>query len=128
MASTSLLSPASVLGTARPGGGRSHPGFGSVAPTALAEQFLAIFSGFDSEAHAHAWRVHSYSLTLGRRLGLGTTDLDALAIAALLHDIGKLSVPAHILNKPGCLTAEEFSEVKRHSAAGARIVARARFS
>lgn len=129
MASTTLLNHALPYGTRGvPVERLTVPQLRDLGPRIAADQLLAAFTGLDAEAHAHAHRVQGFSLALGRRLGLGETDLTALASAALLHDIGKLSVPRHILNKPGQLTPAEFHEVKRHSAAGAQLVARARFS
>jgi diguanylate cyclase (GGDEF)-like protein/putative nucleotidyltransferase with HDIG domain len=55
------------------------------------------------------------------------TDLEALHAAALLHDIGKLAVPEHIIAKPGRLTPEEFEKMKIHTIVGADILERVRF-
>jgi putative nucleotidyltransferase with HDIG domain len=129
MASTTILTDARSRGTSDPSlDGLFIPQFRAHEPRIATERLLAAFTGLDAEARAHARRVQGYSVALGRRVGLGETDLDALADASLLHDIGKLSVPRHILNKPGPLTPEEFHQVKQHSAVGARIVARARLS
>jgi putative nucleotidyltransferase with HDIG domain len=54
------------------------------------------------------------ALEIAADLKLCEQDLDALRVAALLHDIGKLAVPDHIINKPGRLTPEEFEKVKIH--------------
>ena len=110
------------------GGRLLYPGLQAPTAPLAASRLLATVRGLDGDAHAHARRVQRYSVQLGRRLGLSSTDLEALESAALLHDVGKLFVPSDILNKPDRLTPVEFKEVKRHSAAGARIVARARFS
>lgn len=53
---------------------------------------------------------------------LNKEEVEAICLASLLHDIGKITVPAHILNKPGRLTKEEFEVVKTHSEAGAQII------
>ena len=55
-------------------------------------------------------------------MGLGERDLDVLRLGALLHDIGKIGVTDEILRKPGPLTAQEFEQIKRHPALGARIL------
>src|SRR5258708_5913469 len=55
------------------------------------------------------------------------SDLEALHAAALLHDIGKLAVPEHIIAKPGRLTPEEFEKMKIHTIVGAEILERVRF-
>ena len=59
---------------------------------------------------------------LGRLLGLSSGEIDALQTGALLHDIGKLAVPDHILNKPGKLTRAEMEKVKIHSSVGESIL------
>jgi len=70
----------------------------------------------------HTERVVTYALTLGKCLGLSPRDLDALRLGAALHDIGKISIPDHILDKPERLTTEEMEIIKRHPVAGVRIV------
>lgn len=66
----------------------------------------------------HLRRVQVYALGIGRAMGLNETELEALHAGSLLHDIGKLAVPEHILTKPGKLTPEEFEAVKLHPSAG----------
>ena len=58
-----------------------------------------------------------------RRSGLGRTEIQGVKTAALLHDIGKLAVPEHILSKPGPLTQEEFQKIRIHPQVGAEIIA-----
>ena len=53
---------------------------------------------------------------------LSDLEMDGLRAAALLHDIGKLAVPEHILSKPGKMTAEEFEKMKIHPIVGAEIL------
>ena len=81
----------------------------------------------DQTTHDHLKRVQIYAIEIGRELGLSEPDLQALRAAAVLHDIGKLAVPEHILSKPGRLTPEEFDKMKIHPIVGAEIVERARF-
>jgi putative two-component system response regulator len=59
---------------------------------------------------------------MGRVMNLGTSELEVLRLGALLHDIGKIGVSDEILRKNGPLTAEEFEQIKRHPALGARIL------
>ena len=81
----------------------------------------------DQTTRDHLERVETYAMELGRELGLGERELEALSAAALLHDIGKLAVPEYIIAKPGKLTREEFDRMKTHTVVGAEIVERIRF-
>ena len=67
-------------------------------------------------------RVAQLSWLVGKELGLETEQLQRLQLAALLHDIGMLTVPAHILTKQCRLTEEEYAQVKNHAAAGAELL------
>ena len=78
----------------------------------------------DHTTHDHLQRVRVYAVEIGKELGLSDDELEALKAAALLHDIGKLAVPEHIINKPGRLTAEEFEKMKIHPVVGAEILER----
>jgi putative nucleotidyltransferase with HDIG domain len=81
----------------------------------------------DHTTSDHLGRVQVYSIEIGKELGLNPKELEALRAAALLHDIGKLAVPEHIISKPGRLTAEEFQKMKIHPVVGAEILERVRF-
>ena len=81
----------------------------------------------DHTTHEHLHRVRTYALEIAKELGLGEQDSDALRAAALLHDIGKLAVPDHIISKPGHLTPEEFEKMKIHPVVGADILERVAF-
>ena len=54
------------------------------------------------------------AIALGRRLGYGSGDLDAIETGAVLHDIGKIGVPEAVLQKPGPLGEEEWALMKQH--------------
>ncbi|MGB8451763.1 MAG: HD domain-containing phosphohydrolase [Anaerocolumna sp.] len=70
----------------------------------------------------HSLRVSSLCIGLGKALGLQDSDISLLKTAGLLHDIGKIAIDEAILNKPGRLTEEEHSEIKRHSEIGFRML------
>ena len=76
----------------------------------------------DHNTHDHLQRVRVYALEIAKELALNEAEIEALRAAALLHDIGKLAVPEHIINKPGRLTAEEFEKMKIHPVVGAEIL------
>src|SRR5437899_3343671 len=77
----------------------------------------------DQTAHTHIRRVQVYAAGLARAFGLQDPDIQGIKTAALLHDIGKLAVPEHILSKPGPLTQEEFQKIRIHPQVGAEIIA-----
>ncbi len=81
----------------------------------------------DQNTHDHLFRVRQYVKAVGEALRLNKVELQALETAAFLHDIGKLAVPEHIINKPGKLTPEEFEKMKIHPVVGADILERVRF-
>ncbi len=76
----------------------------------------------DQTAQSHIRRVQVYAAGLARTLGMPATDIQGVKTAALLHDIGKLAVPEHILSKPGPLTQEEFQKIRIHPQVGAEII------
>lgn len=81
----------------------------------------------DQSTHRHLVRVRVYVKEIGRIMGLDESTMRALTTASYLHDIGKLAVPEHIINKPGKLTHEEFEKMKIHPAVGADMLERVRF-
>jgi len=81
----------------------------------------------DHTTRDHLQRVQIYARELAVSLDLSDEELQALQAAALLHDIGKLAVPEHIISKPGKLTPEEFEKMKIHPVVGAEILERVRF-
>ena len=81
----------------------------------------------DHTTHDHLQRVQVYAMEIAKELKLSESELQAVQAASLLHDIGKIAVPEHIICKPGKLTPEEFGKMKIHPVVGAEILTRAQF-
>ena len=82
----------------------------------------------DQVTHGHIRRVQAYATGLAKSLGVSDpATIHAVEAASLLHDMGKLAIPEHILNKPGRLTASEFEKMKLHAAIGADILSAIQF-
>lgn len=76
----------------------------------------------DPYTSGHVTRVCSYSTRLAQAMGLSESFIKDLNTAAMLHDVGKISTPDHVLMKPGPLTDEEFAVMKQHVVHSARII------
>lgn len=94
---------------------------------ATVEALATAIDARDQVGVGHVRRTQIYAVGLGRLMGLSDGELDALRTGALLHDIGKLAVPDHILNKPGRLTQAEMEKTKIHSSVGASILEKVGF-
>jgi len=81
----------------------------------------------DETTGEHLQRVRVYAMELAKELGLSEDETEALRAASVLHDIGKLAVPEHIISKPGKLTPEEFDKMKIHPTVGAEILEQVHF-
>jgi putative nucleotidyltransferase with HDIG domain len=81
----------------------------------------------DETTGEHLQRVRIYAIELAKDLGLSEEETEALKAASVLHDIGKLAVPEHIISKPGKLTPEEFEKMKIHPIVGAEILEQVHF-
>jgi HD-GYP domain-containing protein (c-di-GMP phosphodiesterase class II) len=79
----------------------------------------------DRYTHGHSARVADLSTKIGLHMGLDPDTLRGLSQGAILHDIGKLTVPDHVLNKPGSLSDEEWVWVRSHPVSGWELVNRA---
>ena len=90
------------------------------------EQLLRVLAAAleaeDRYTRGHSDRVARYAGSIGRRMGLSTREVEAVRAAALVHDVGKLRIPAEVLNKPTRLTDAEFDLIKRHPVDGAEMV------
>ena len=77
----------------------------------------------DEVTHDHTRRVQDLAVNLARAIGVeDEEEIQAIKAASLLHDVGKLAIPEHILNKPGRLTPAEYEIMKRHAPIGADIL------
>jgi hypothetical protein len=81
----------------------------------------------DAYTAGHAERVARFTLYIGSELHLSPARLERLRLAALMHDVGKLIVPNHLLNKPGRLTADEYARVRQHEFVSMEILTRIDF-
>lgn len=85
----------------------------------------ALANAIESRDHYtrfHVERVNTYAQTVGQELGWDEEKLETLEFGAILHDIGKISVPESILRKTGPLSKEEWAEMREHPRVGARMV------
>ena len=78
---------------------------------------------YDEYTFAHSVNVSVLAISLGSYLSFDKPQIAALGIAGMMHDIGKVSIPLEIINKPDKLTDEEFQIIKRHPVEGALILA-----
>ncbi len=76
----------------------------------------------DPYTRGHSERVMKYSQTIVSELNLSDDEKEAIRLAGLLHDIGKIGIDEAIIRKPGRLTDEEFAEIKKHPTIGAEII------
>lgn len=81
----------------------------------------------DPYTQGHSMRVCDWACKLGERMGLSRKRMENLKIAAMLHDVGKIGIDEHILNKPGQLTEEEYNKIKQHPVIGAKIIQEVNF-
>jgi putative nucleotidyltransferase with HDIG domain len=89
----------------------------------LLERLSAALEARDPYTAGHSRRVTRYSEAIARGMGLTRAQVAKVRTAAAVHDVGKIKTPRDILNKPGKLTDEEFTAVKRHPVDGAELVA-----
>ena len=91
----------------------------------LTHTVIALASAIDAKSRwtqGHSERVSDLIVAISTEMGMGEMDIEALRLAGLLHDIGKLGIPEGILDKHGRLTDEEYDIVKKHSLLGAEIL------
>lgn len=89
----------------------------------IVQKLVADIERKDLSTAAHTWRVVLYTRAMCEEAGIADHRLLALTHAAALHDVGKLDIPSHILQKPDRLTDEEFEIIQIHPVAGyARMI------
>jgi putative nucleotidyltransferase with HDIG domain len=88
---------------------------------ATLEALLAALDTRDTETEGHSERVAAYTMLIAQQLNLSEAELQHIEHGALLHDIGKIGVPDHILYKPGPLTPEEWEVMKQHPVIGYKM-------
>jgi HD-GYP domain-containing protein (c-di-GMP phosphodiesterase class II) len=98
----------------------------SVLKNELSIVGLTALKDHDEYTYAHCVNVSVLSISIGQKLGLPRPALANLGVAALMHDLGKLMVPADVLQKPGRLTPEELELVQLHPLHGVRMICRLR--
>lgn len=99
----------------------AHADLGEVAELVLA--LSTALSNHDRRTRGHSERTRMYTDLIAEEMGLSAPDRDRLRWAALLHDVGKLEVPAEILNKDSALDDDEWNLVKQHPVHGMRLIA-----
>ena len=101
----------------------SHLGKVNRVYVAAIEALAQAVDAKDQVTHDHVRRVQDESVRLAHALQVEDEgEIQAIKAASLLHDVGKLAIPEHILNKPGRLTPAEYDIMKRHAAIGADIL------
>jgi HD-GYP domain-containing protein (c-di-GMP phosphodiesterase class II) len=95
-----------------------------VPPTSrqIVNGLVRILEGKDKFQAGHGERVSVLCQRMARRVPMSTRDRELLAYAALAHDVGKVRVPQHVLNKTGKLTEEEWAIIRGHPASSAEIL------
>lgn len=85
-----------------------------------------LFSMYDQSSYTveHCTRVTRYAMSLAQKVGGTSEQLDAIAYVGPLHDLGKMTIPPEVLDKPGALTAEERATMQRHPEVGLQLLKR----
>lgn len=89
-----------------------------------AMNLLGSIVGTDHYVFAHSFNVTLYTTAVAMKLGLTEKELIEIGIGAMLHDVGKMSIPQEILHKPGKLNDDEFEQIKKHTDVGFEILRR----
>lgn len=97
------------------------------AQEAMVRTLIRALEAKDPYTSGHAERVAVYAQYMGGEFNFAPRRMERLRFAALMHDIGKLIVPNHLLNKPGKLTEEEFAQVRKHEDVSVEVLGRIDF-
>ncbi len=98
--------------------------------TSLMDTVTALAFTIDAKDHytqGHSQAVSRLAAQIGQHIGLQKDELEEIRLAGILHDIGKIGVPESLLNKPSCLTPDEYELMKSHTTLGERILAPLKF-
>jgi diguanylate cyclase (GGDEF)-like protein len=74
--------------------------------------------------HEHSWKVAEYCVAIAQRLGWSEPEIELLQMAAILHDVGKVSIPDHVLRKREPLTEKDWVSIRQNPVRGAEMVSR----
>lgn len=97
---------------------------GQTVDTKIVQQLVREIEAKDASTAAHTWRVVLYLRAMLEERGVRGDELLLATHGAALHDVGKIDIPAEILQKPGALTPEEFEVIEQHTVTGyARMIA-----
>ena len=111
-----------VKNSVRPEGVQGGNSMSTNCNTAKVLTIAAVMEIEDPEVYAHCFRVAGYAVTIARHMQLPPAEVLVIEQAALLHDVGKVTIANSILNKPTRLTEQEYERVKSHSVVGERVV------
>ena len=87
----------------------------------IVKSLLSTLHEKSQETESHARRMEDLALKLGEKVGLSYVESNRLSLLAVLHDIGKTTIPESILKKPGSLTDDEWEKIKKHPTVGFRL-------
>lgn len=116
--------PRWILAEPRDVPGSIVPASGNDGFAALVTELVGQVDAADPTQAGHSVRVAALATMLGSAIGMAESELRSLRVAALLHDVGKIAVPADILRKSSTLTVSEASTVRRHTVYGGAILRR----
>jgi HD-GYP domain-containing protein (c-di-GMP phosphodiesterase class II) len=89
---------------------------------ATVSTLAAAIDAKDPYTYGHSQRVMEYAMMGGKALSLPVESMETLEYAGMLHDVGKISIDAHILNKPGVLNPDEWDIIRQHPVTGAKLL------